>query len=148
MRHVKIELMAAFIGVIVLGCGPSITETRMGFAPPRPENCDIKVINLSQGALAYSMGAGMPGIETDHQSLGSINLSGANGAEPFDEANLAAIRPHVCKMGGDEVAVMMTANGGGSSGSVVYSVLKNIAKDKKDSTAAEPSPESEPSAAP
>lgn len=111
------------------GCGPSFTEARMGYAPPLPENCDVKVVNLPMADVAMAMGPSPAG-NSDYDFVGTIGVSGVGDADPFNPELLSELRPRICKMGGTEVSLGMSASvpgAFGSNGTVTYMVLKKKA---------------------
>ncbi len=87
----------------------------MGYAPPRPENCDVKVVNLSTTAL-------VPG--GDYELIGSIVVQSSSNQDPFNEEMLAQLRPRVCRMGGENLALGISSNVGGGGSSTIYNVVK------------------------
>lgn len=87
----------------------------MGYAPPLPATCDVKVVNVDAATIMFN---------PEYQMLGNIVVQSASNQDPFDEEMLSELRPRVCKMGGDALTLSMGMNvAGGGSGST-YMILK------------------------
>lgn len=118
------------LSIAALGCSRQyISETRMGYAPPKPETCDVKVVNVPMAELS-------PGGQ--YEILGNLVVQATGSTDPFNEELLSQLRPRVCKMGGEEISLGMSSSSTGGS-ATIYNVLK-----KKGGAA----PAAEPTAAP
>lgn len=135
MKVLKVGVLVS-LGLAAWGCGGQyISETRMGYAPPKPETCDVKVVNVPMTELS-------PGGQ--YEILGNLVVQATGNTDPFNEELLSKLRPRVCKMGGEEISLgLSSASGGGSA--TIYNVLK---KKGGATPAAEPAAAPESSAAP
>jgi hypothetical protein len=101
--------------LIATGCGPFISESRMSYVPPRPENCEVKVVNVPTQELSLS---------AEYEIIGNIIVQSTDHQDPFDAEMLSEIRPRVCKMGGEDISLGLSTNVSGGGGATVYNVLK------------------------
>jgi hypothetical protein len=118
--------MCIALGVLLLGCGPSVGEVRMVSYPPREQNCSLAFVRADLKQLNENKGP--------WELIGHVVLSQEGKQDPFAEEYKAIVRPRACAMGGVAVAVVMNANAEGliSSGTTIsYGILrKRSAKSK------------------
>jgi hypothetical protein len=113
-----------------IGCGPTINEMRIGYAPPLPEDCKIEVVNIPATGL---------GPDSDYTQVGNLIVyDGYKVPDPFAPEILNKLRPRACRMGGQQITLSMSSTGG-SGGSVSYMVLRK--KSSGDGADAAPKPE-------
>lgn len=102
-----------------VGCGPSISEMRTVNAPARDPNCSLEFIKANMTELSSGTG--------QWELLGQIVLQEEGVQDPFAERYRAIVRPRACAMGGEAVAIVMSATSEGltTSGSATsYGVLR------------------------
>jgi hypothetical protein len=111
-------VLGATVTALMAGCGPAISEMRMGFAPPRPATCELKLVQADMMALAAG---------GSWEILGHIVLQETGIHNPFEERYMKIVRPRACAMGGEAVSILQAASTSTtfSSGSgVQYAVLR------------------------
>ena len=110
-------LLVAFVALAA--CTPNITETRMTFAPARPVDCDLQLVQVDVTAFDFNHRWDL---------LGYVSLVNNGVLDPAAPSNRALVRPRACTMGGTAVAVAMNStsqNVFGARGSgLVYMVLR------------------------
>jgi hypothetical protein len=107
------------LALVLAGCGPNVTEARTVNAPARDENCSLEFIKANMTELSSGTG--------EWELLGQIVLQEEGIQDPFAERYRAIVRPRACAMGGEAVAIVMTATSEGltTSGSATsYGVLR------------------------
>jgi len=112
-RLVFAVALAAGLG----GCGPRVSETRMAYLPPRPDDCSIAFIT----ATVEEMSPLGP-----YQVVGHVVLQDAGIQNPFSAEYAGIVRPRACAMGGELVTIGMsgTTRGFASGTSTIYVVLR------------------------
>lgn len=116
----KIRLLHALplLGLLA-GCGPSVSEVRQASAPPRPENCDLELLQLKMEDLT-------PGSGT-YEMLGSVILQETGIQDPMQPKYRDIVRPRACAMGGEGITILMSSSSAGAFGGgsgTVYSVVR------------------------
>jgi hypothetical protein len=104
---------------MLAGCGPNVTEMRTVSAPARAEDCSLEFIKANMNELSSGTG--------EWEMLGQIVLQEEGVQDPFAERYRAIVRPRACAMGGEAVAIVMSATSEGltTSGSATsYGVLR------------------------
>lgn len=104
---------------IAVGCGPNVTEVRSVAAPARDPNCKLEFIRADLQQLSSAEG--------EWELLGQVVLQEEGVQDPLAERYRAMVRPRACAMGGEAVAVVMSATSQGltTSGSATnYGVLR------------------------
>ncbi|WP_394830665.1 hypothetical protein LVJ94_29575 [Pendulispora rubella] len=103
----------------LLACGPSVSEVRMMAAPPREANCELEFLQLKVQDVAAG---------GKYEILGHVVLGQEGVQDPLDPKYREQVRPRACRMGGEGVAVMMTAVAEGGLGqhgtSIDYVVVR------------------------
>jgi hypothetical protein len=90
----------------------------MSSYPPRDKNCALEFVKLDNQTMS---GQG------PWEVIGQVGIGDTGTQDPYDEKLKAIVRPRACGMGGEAVAIMMTAGTQTalSSGSAVtYAVLR------------------------
>ena len=105
--------------VLVSACGPRITEIRSVPTPSRPEGCQLEFVKLDMMDLLSQNGA--------WQLIGNVILGDSGAQDPFSDRNRAIVRPRACNMGGEAVAIIMSATSEGlvNDTSINYAILKH-----------------------
>lgn len=104
--------------VALMGCGPSLSVTRMKVAPAKPANCELKFVEVDMATIT---------VKKEWTILGYVTLGESGVQDPFSERYRALVRPKACEMGGEAVALGLASAQAGmmASGSgVMYAVLK------------------------
>jgi hypothetical protein len=104
---------------LLAGCGPNVSEVRTVTAPPRESNCSLQFIKINMNELSAGTG--------EWEILGQIVLQEEGVRDPFAERYRAIVRPRACAMGGEAVAIVMSATSQGltTSGTATsYGVLR------------------------
>ena len=87
----------------------------MMYSEPKPENCDIKVVNLS---MTGAMTSG------EWDTLGMVNYGKSDPSmDPFSPEILSELRPRFCRMGGEAVSLGSSATNDRAA-SASYMVLR------------------------
>lgn len=87
----------AFALIAIAGCGPSVSEVRLGAASPRAPGCDLDFIQFEIRELA-------PG--GTYEVLGHVTLSQGGVQDPLQPQYREIVRPRACAMGGEAVGVL------------------------------------------
>ncbi len=100
-------------------CGPEITETRLGFYPPREPACSLEFVEADPRAF---------GPTGPWEMLGYIAISEKHVADPFSPKYRKIVRPRACSMGGEAVTLVQAASKEsrfGSGSGVTFGVLRH-----------------------
>jgi hypothetical protein len=104
---------------MLIGCGPNVTEMRTVSVPAREASCSLEFIKADMNEISSGTGK--------WELIGQIVLQEEGVQNPFDERYRAIVRPRACQMGGEAVALLMSATSQGltTSGSAInYGVLR------------------------
>jgi hypothetical protein len=113
-----VSAMRLVLLLALTACGPAIQETRMAYYAPRPDNCALDIIN---GAMTDMSIMATP--TSKYVIVGSIGLGEGGTQDPFSDKYMAIVRPRACHMGGDAVALMMSATTSGGGTGTAYAIL-------------------------
>lgn len=94
-------LPACLAFLALVGCGPSILVGRMAYFPPRPDDCNVEVLN---GATQDPSLFATP--NSEYEIAGTIGLGEMGIQDPFSEKYMSLVKPRACRMGGDAVSLM------------------------------------------
>lgn len=101
---VRASLFASLIclsfAAIGIGCGPGVGETRLLSAPAKAAGCELEFLQLEMQDV-------MPGAK--YEILGHVVLSEEGVRDPLAPEYRAKVRPRACAMGGEGVAILMSA---------------------------------------
>jgi hypothetical protein len=103
---------------LLVGCGPTITETRMSNAAAKPSSCQLEFLNLAPNEMGNS---------GPYETLGFISLSDTGSQDPMQEEYRALVRPRACRMGGEAISLQMQATNTtdrGTGSAVTYAVMR------------------------
>jgi hypothetical protein len=84
-----------------LACGPDVTETRMGFYPPRDRRCPLEFVS----ADLRTMGPASP-----WELIGYVTVSEKNPENPFSPKYREIVRPRACDMGGEAITIVQAGS--------------------------------------
>jgi len=122
-----VGLLSLVVVTTAVGCAPAIAEDRLGYFPPRHQDCAITVVN---GAMQNPMLWAAP--SSEYEMVGTITLHESSTADPFSEEHLKTIRPRACKMGGEALSLMSSTHstngfGFGTGTGTSFAVLRRRA---------------------
>jgi len=119
MQRVNRVVSVGAVAWLLVGCGPNISEVRTVSAPAREPNCSLEFIKANMNELSSGTG--------EWEMLGQIVLQEEGVQDPFAERYRAIVRPRACAMGGEAVALVLSATSQGlttSGSSTSYGVLR------------------------
>ncbi len=98
-------MMRSFFLLLLAACGPSVSEARLVVAPSRPHDCKLVFLELEMKDV-------VPG--GPWEILGHVALGESGEQDPLSPEYREEVRPRACRMGGEAVAILMTATSSGS----------------------------------
>lgn len=119
-------MLYTVLGVLIVGCGPSVAEVRLVNYPPRERNCSLDFVEVNMKKLNENKGP--------WELIGHVILSQEGRQEPFDEKYKVIVRQRACAMGGQAVTIVANAVAEGvmSSGTTIsYGVLRKRGAKRK-----------------
>jgi hypothetical protein len=108
-----------FASVVVVACGPSVKETRLGFYPPRDAACSLEFVQWDPRILQAN---------GPWEVLGYLEIDEKNPANPFSPKYRKIVRPRACNMGGEAVSLVQAASRDarfGSGADSTWAVLRH-----------------------
>jgi hypothetical protein len=82
--------------LLIAGCGPTISESRLAFYRSRGDDCDLGFIQPS--------GSSKP-LGDKWVVIGYVSVDGVGKGDPLTSKNRELVRGRICQMGGTAVAV-------------------------------------------
>jgi hypothetical protein len=122
MRSKTARILLPVLIAATTGCftvRPIVSESRMAFAPPRPPNCPLQLVQTTMMDLA-------PGNPT-WQLLGFVSIGDTGHRDPLSEEYRNLVRSRACAMGGEAITLMLAnSNSGGfiNSSGTGFAVLR------------------------
>jgi hypothetical protein len=92
----------SLVGVFLCACGPSVAVTRTASYAPLPDNCSVEIVEGDIGAQLVG----------PYELIGDISFGQWGDTQPFSKEHMAKIQPNVCKLGGNAVALVVSARDG------------------------------------
>jgi hypothetical protein len=109
---------AILIAATAIGCGPDISERRLGFYPPREPRCALEFVQADPRTL----GPGGP-----WEVVGYVTVDEKHVGDPYSERYREIVRPRACRMGGEAVTILQAASRESRHGSgtgITWGVLR------------------------
>ncbi len=107
------RIVALVTLLLTVGCGPAVGEVRMLVRPPKPESCDLQIVEVNAADMAPGAKFG-PGGELE--MVGSIMIGASDGTDAMSEDIRKLVRPRACAMGGDVVSLLASGTGSNRRG--------------------------------
>ncbi|WP_394844200.1 hypothetical protein LZC95_45000 [Pendulispora brunnea] len=129
----RISSFLVFSSLVLVACGPTVSEVHMIAAPPKEANCELDFLQLKMEDVSPAA----PGAK--YEILGHVVLQEEGVRDPLEPKYREKVRPRACRMGGEGVAIMLSAVGEGAFGSHGTSIDYAVVR-KRQSPAASAAP--------
>ena len=113
-----LESVLLLLVLVLVGCGPHISESRMAFYPGREANCSLQFVQADMNQMGPS---------GQWEVVGYVMVFETGMVDPFSEEYRQLVRPRACGMGGEAVTIMQSTTSQGLMGSgsgTAYGVLR------------------------